>query len=126
MAAPTVQASNLAVSSITATEATLTGTRGNGFAAVFWVKRLSQPAAVPRDGLALTGDQSTWGGTRLGSEDWFCVGWAEGNINSVIQGLQPLTTYLVCVTECNGDPDGSPEHLVGPATNNPIAFTTGS
>jgi hypothetical protein len=120
---PTIQASNIVVSNITATSATISWTNGDGSNRVVFVENPSGTAAAPSN--STTYDASSdWSakGTRIGSSNYYCV--YNGSGSSVtLTNLPPNSEFAVRISEYNGS-EASEEYLTTIVSGNPVTFST--
>lgn len=130
MAAPTVQATNVVVSNIAQTTATLTVTAGDGAKRVFFVAKTNGTTNVDTfavDATTYTANTDFSGVFPAVIVDGSAVTWYpvyNNNLATVnITGLSAGFTYRVHVIEYNGAA-GAEQYLDDTATGNPASFST--
>jgi hypothetical protein len=121
---PTVQASNLTVTSRGSSTVNLSWTNGNGNQRIVVARLSSSPAATINnfDGQTLTPSTSFGNGTDLGDSN-FVVYRGTGSSTFVL-GLSSSTTYTFRVYELNVGGSGSENYLGTVSTPNSINATT--
>ena len=120
---PSLQASNIVITNITSTSATLSWTNGDGAGRVVFVENPSGTAAAPYNNNSYTAS-ADWNvkGTKIGSSNYYCV--YNGSDNSVnLTNLTPNATFAVRISEYNGAA-GAEQYLTTIVTGNPKTFTT--
>ncbi len=122
MSAPTVQATNLTFSSITATKYTVTWTRGNGSNCIVFVNQTTNGTASPVINTTYTANSAFGNGSQIGTTGWYCVYKGDG-ASVTITGVNSNTTYRTMVCEYNGSA-ASENYLTISSTNNPKNQTT--
>jgi hypothetical protein len=122
-APPTVQTTNIVVTSITSNSATISWTSGNGAKRVVFVENPSSFAAAPANNITYSAS-ADWSakGTRIGTSNYYCV--YNGTGNSVtLTNLNPGQTFAVRISEYNGL-EGEEQYLTTIVTGNPVNFNT--
>ena len=114
---PTIQASNLTVSSITTTKATANCTSGNGSNRLFVIREGSPVIDTPVNGKNYPIGTGAFGGTNIGNHTYVLARQQPVNISS----LSPGKTYYLKVFEYNGS-GASLSYLTKDAPS--ISFTT--
>lgn len=115
---PTIQASNLTVSSITTTKATANCTSGNGANRLFVIREGSPVIDTPVNGQSyIVIGNGAFGGTSIGNKSYVIGRQQPVNISS----LSPGKTYYLKVFEFNGS-NATTSYLVAGAPS--ISFTT--
>jgi hypothetical protein len=114
---PTIQASNLTVSSITTTKATANCTSGNGSNRLIVIREGSPVIDTPVNGTNYPIGTGAFGGTNIGNHTYVLARQQPVNISS----LSPGKTYYLKVFEYNGS-GGSSSYLTKNAPS--ISFTT--
>jgi hypothetical protein len=113
---PTLQASNVEFSNVTATSMTVSWTVGNGASRIVLARAASAVSAAPVDGNSYTASSVFGSGDAIGSGN-FVVFVGSGS-SVTVSGLSPITTYHVAVYEFNGE-NGAENYLsTSPATGN--------
>jgi len=105
---PTIQASNLVFSAVTANSMTLTWTNGNGASRIVLAKSGSAVSSDPADGNSYTANSTFGSGSQIGTGN-FVVFASSGN-SVTVSNLAPGTTYHFAVYEFNGSA-GSENYL---------------
>ena len=119
---PSTQASEISVSSITESSASISWTNGNGSNRVVFVKAANSGTASPVNATTYTANTAFGSGTQIGSTGWYCV--YNGSGSSVaVTNLSMATNYSVMVMEYNGIA-GTQIYLTNTSTNNPKVFNT--
>ena len=119
---PTVQASNITVSSVTNTQANITWTNGNGSKRSVFVLSGNTGSVLPSAGTTYIANTVFRSGTQVGTTGWYCV--YNGTGSSVnITGLSPMTNYRIMVIEYNGNTN-SESYFTNTFSSNPINLTT--
>lgn len=114
-AEPTVQATNVLITSVTNTSFTVNWTNGNGTGRLVTIRSTAGTKVPPADGTTYTIPSST------GSSNFvYYVGTGSGPLN--VTGLVPGFNYTVQVYEYNGT-GGGINYLAADATGNPAATT---
>jgi len=117
-----LQASELAFSTVQATQMTIGWTNGNGTSRAVFVKAANTGTAAPADNTTYTANATFASGTQISSTGWYCI--YNGTGSSVtVTGLTGGTDYIVQVFEYNGTA-GAEKYYAGTATNNPKSQTT--
>lgn len=117
-AEPTVAPSNIVVSNIQCTQASISWTNGNGGWRLVVVKEASANNAVPTDGIAYTAFATFMAGDDIGSANYAC--WNNINNSFLLKGLKANTKYYVAVFEHDGA--ASPNYLTSSYATS--SFTT--
>ena len=119
---PTVQASGVSFSSISATSITVSCTVGNGAQRIFLIHSGSAVSSTPTDNTTYTASSVYGSGTQIGSGNYVIY---KGSGTSVtVTGLTAGTTYYVSVCEFNGS-SGTENYLItSPATGNATTLAT--
>ncbi len=98
---PSVQASSVSFSNITATTATISWTNGNGGARSVFIQAGASGSPSPVNNTTYTAGTVFGSGTEIGSSGWYCVYTGTGtSVN--ITGLTSGTTYQAMSVEYNG------------------------
>jgi hypothetical protein len=125
VSAPTVQASNIVITNLTPTSATITWTNGNGANRVVFVENPSGTARAPYNNTTYTAS-SDWNvkGTQLPNSNYYCVYNGAGN-TVTLTNLTPESTFAVRISEYNGSTPYE-QYLtdISGVTSNPISFDT--
>lgn len=101
LAVPTIQASNVKVSSILSTGARISWKNGNGSARAVFVKSGAFITPVPADGSSFTANTAFKSGSQLGTTGWYCI--YNGTDTTVtVTGLTATADYAVAVIDYNG------------------------
>lgn len=121
VAAPTVQASGINFTGVSATGMTVNWTNGDGSTRAVFVKQAAGAITNPVDGTTYTAS-ANWNngapsGTQLGSSGYYCVYNGTGN-NVALINMSPSTLYYVQVFEYNGVGSFT-KYLTTTAANNP-------
>jgi hypothetical protein len=119
---PTIQASNVAFSSVQYNQMAINWTNGDGAKRIVFVKAASTGTTTPADSASYTANAVFGSGTQIGSTGWYAVYSGTGS-NVTITGLSPSTTYIAQVFEYNGT-SGYEMYLRDEAADNPKAQAT--
>jgi hypothetical protein len=120
---PSIQASNIVISNITSTSATISWTNGNGTNRAVFIENPSGTAAAPYDNISYSAS-SDWNnkGDNIGTSNYYCV--YNGTGNSVtVTNLPPEGDFAVRISEYNGL-EGSEQYLTTIVSDNPKTFST--
>lgn len=120
--APTTQASNVSFSSTTASQTTVSWTRGNGNNCSVFMATASSGTASPVDATTYSANSAFGSGSQIGSSGWYCV-YNGSSTGVTVTGLNQATTYRVHVCEYN-EGAGSELYMTSSSTNNPNNITT--
>ncbi len=120
--APTVQASDVTITSIGKDQARIGWSAGNGSRSAVFVRQGVDGTPQPADQTTYQADDAFGTGSQIGGTGWYCV-YLGTATNAVITGLAPQTTYKVMAISLNGDP-GFEKYLRETARDNPAIFTT--
>ena len=122
LSTPTNQASNVSISNLTATSATIKCSKGNGNNRLVLLKQSSTGAFIPTDSATYTANSffGSVGSSYAGG--WYCVYNGVGD-SVTVNGLNPLTAYRVQVVEYNGV-KGIEQYQTTAGVNNPVNFDT--
>jgi endonuclease G len=114
MGEPTVQASNVNFTNVTATTLTVNWTNGNGTRRLVLAKAFDPVDAAPADGTDYTANAAFGSGAQIGAGNYVVF---SGTGNSVtVTGLVPSTTYFFAVFEYNGTGAATDYLTTAPAT----------
>ncbi|MCB9034153.1 MAG: lamin tail domain-containing protein [Chitinophagales bacterium] len=117
--APTTQATNVSINTITTTTANISWTNGNGNRRIVVVKAGSAVAGIPASGTSYTASTTFGTGGTIAADEYVVY---DGTGTSVaVNGLACNTDYFVQVFEYNTADDC---YLTTTSTNNPNSFTT--
>ncbi len=117
---PTLQASNVTFSSVTASSMTVQWTNGNGSNRLVVVKAGSTIPSSPVDGNTYTASTVFGSGNTIGTGVYVVYGGTGSSVN--VTGLAGNTTYYVAVFEFN-TVIGTTRYLLTPATGNTLTPT---
>ncbi|MFY0608668.1 MAG: BspA family leucine-rich repeat surface protein [Cyclobacteriaceae bacterium] len=120
--APTTQATNVAISSVTENTAVINWTNGNGSSRIVTVFEGNGSFPSPVDNTTYTANSDWSMATAQAGTDWKVVYVGTGSTVS-ITGLNPSQQYTVAISEYNGGA-GSEKYNTSDAGNNPGFFTT--
>jgi endonuclease G len=104
-AEPTVQASNVAFSNITATSMTVSWANGNGQSRLVLARQGAAVNDVPVDGTAYTANSAYGSGSEIGTGNFVVFAGSGNSVN--VTNLQPSTSYHFAVFEFNGSNAGT-------------------
>ncbi|MFZ4455788.1 MAG: LamG-like jellyroll fold domain-containing protein [Bacteroidales bacterium] len=122
LSTPTNQASNVSISKLAATSATIKCTKGNGNNRLILLKQGSTGAFTPTDSATYSANSTFDSLGASYSGGWQCV--YNGVDDSIaVSGLNPLTTYRVQIIEYNGV-KGIEQYQTATEINNPANFDT--
>ncbi len=122
--APTIQASQIIITDLSTSGASVYLTRGNGNKVAIFMAQATSGTAQPVDNTTYTANSSFGDGDQIGSTGWYCV--YNGTDNYVyVSNLQVATTYRVMACEYNGNV-GEEVYNTSTATDNPVNFETES
>lgn len=119
---PTLQASAIHFSEITATTAVIHWTPGNGSQSLVFIRAGAGAIPILENNFSYTASPVFGTGSNAGGSEWFCIYRGAGSECSVT-GLSPLKSYTVRVFTFHGDP-GSEKYLNQEAPGNPAGFMT--
>ncbi|MBW7904169.1 MAG: DUF11 domain-containing protein [Phycisphaerae bacterium] len=119
---PSTQATSVSASDITASQAALQWTRGDGDACVVFVRQSLGGNAAPSDNATYNANSTFGQGAQIGATGWYCV-YNGAGAGVTVTGLAATTTYRVMVCEYNGGL-GDQLYLISTAAGNPANFTT--
>ncbi|MBP7933761.1 MAG: DUF11 domain-containing protein [Phycisphaerae bacterium] len=119
---PTIQASNVTLSGITATQMNVSWTRGDGSACAVFMSQASSGEAAPADNTTYAASTTFGNGMQIGTTGWFCL-YVGSGANVTVTGLTPAAAYRVMVCEYTGSV-GKQDYLLGAATENPANVAT--
>ncbi|RZM28998.1 MAG: T9SS type B sorting domain-containing protein [Pedobacter sp.] len=122
-ARPTLQATNITFSDITATSAEISWTKGNGNSRVVFIKAdPNSGSPAPADRTSYTAESTYKNGDQILNSGWYAIYNGNG-ISTGVSGLDPGTRYQVMVCEYEGM-EGHELYLTSPAQGNPASFQT--
>jgi endonuclease G, mitochondrial len=113
---PTVQASNVAFSSVGTTSLTVNWTSGNGSGRVVQIRESGPVNSSPADGTSYPANPVFGNGAQTGAGDFVVYAGSGNSVN--VTGLKPNTFYYFAVSEFNGSGSGTDYLTTAPATGN--------
>ena len=119
---PTVQATTVTFSSVTASSFTINFVAGNGTNRLVLVKASSAVDANPVDGIAYTANTAFGSGSQIGTGNYVVYNGTGTTV--AVSGLNGATTYHVAVYEYNVTAPGSENYKTdGPPVNSQLTLT---
>lgn len=122
-AQPTIQATNVTITSITDNTFDLNWTPGNGSFRIVVVRQTTATNALPADGTNYTASTIMGSGQTTGSGNYVVYN-GSGTGPLTVTNLFPGTNYTVSVYEYNASVDGTDNYLTNSATGNPASAST--
>jgi hypothetical protein len=119
---PTIQASGILFSKLTAKSMDISWNKGNGTKRAIFIKASSSGSALPVDNTSYNANSVFGSGSQIGTTGWYCVYNDTGRVLN-ITGLQQNTNYTLMACEYNGTA-GSEIYNSSNATNNPNSSKT--
>ncbi|MDT7543531.1 MAG: endonuclease mitochondrial [Acidobacteriota bacterium] len=111
---PTLQASNVTFTNVTASSLTMSWTNGNGSSRLVLAKQDGVVDGAPTDGTAYTANTAFGSGTQIGAGNFVIFAGTGNSVN--VTNLSPSTAYNFAVFEFNGSGTSTNYLTTSPAT----------